>query len=436
LVLVADVNTRRQVEELLARTRGLVDYCKFGAIAFTAVGPELIAMAHRAGVKVFLDLKYHDIPNTVVGAAEVCVNLGVEMFNVHVGGGSDMLLKTMDRVRDVAAKQNLPMPLVMGVTVLTSFDEKRWAETYGVNERPVLDQVVHFARLARECGLSGVVASPREIEVVKANCGRDFLVLTPGIRLPDSKVSGDDQARTLTPGEAARLGADFIVVGRPILQAPDPAAVCARIRQDITKAQELKSSRAQESSITLSSDGIEDVLKQYGVLQEGHFKLTSGLHSNLYFQKFRILEHPALVTRFAREIADKFRDEGITIVCGPTTGGVIIAFEVARQLSARCVVAEKGETGGRKIGRGFQIGDNDRILVVDDVLTTGGSIKDTLDALKGFSGRVAGIAVFIDRSAQPPFAQPHFAVYRRAVENHTPEECPLCKQGVPLTGGH
>jgi orotate phosphoribosyltransferase len=181
---------------------------------------------------------------------------------------------------------------------------------------------------------------------------------------------------------------------------------------------------------------IEGVLKQYGVLQEGHFKLTSGLHSAQYFQKFRILEHPELVTQFAQKIAERFRAQDITIVCGPTTGGVIIAFEVARQLGSRCVVAEKGEAGGRKIGRGFQIGEKDRILVVDDVLTTGGSIRDTLDALKGFSGRVAGIGVFIDRSAEPPFEMSHFAVYRRAVENHTPENCPLCRSGVPLTGGH
>lgn len=130
------------------------------------------------------------------------------------------------------------------------------------------------------------------------------------------------------------------------------------------------------------NETIEDILKQYGVLKEGHFLLTSGLHSGQYFEKFRILEHPELVTRFAGKIADEFRDKGVTIVCGPTTGGVIIAFEVARQLKARCVVAEKNEGGGRKVGRGFQFGADDRVLVVDDVLTTGGSIKDTLDALK------------------------------------------------------
>jgi orotate phosphoribosyltransferase len=180
------------------------------------------------------------------------------------------------------------------------------------------------------------------------------------------------------------------------------------------------------------SDRIEDILKQCGVLKEGHFRLASGLHSGQYFEKFRILEHPDLVTLFAGRIAEAYRDKGITIVCGPTTGGVIIAFETARQLKARCVVAEKNEPSGRKIGRGFQFSSEDRILVVDDVLTTGGSVNDTLAALKAFPGAVVGIAVFIDRSAQPPFAMPHFAVYRRAVQNHPPDNCPLCAQGIPL----
>jgi orotate phosphoribosyltransferase len=184
------------------------------------------------------------------------------------------------------------------------------------------------------------------------------------------------------------------------------------------------------------NNDIEAILKQYGVLKEGHFKLTSGLHSAQYFQKFRILEHPRLVTQFAQRIADQFRRQGITIVCGPTTGGVIIGFEVARQLDARCVVAEKNETGGRKIGRGFQFSESDRILVVDDVLTTGSSIKDTLAALAAFAGKAVGIAVFIDRSSQAPFDIPVFAVYRKAVQNYEPASCPLCQTGVPLTSGH
>ncbi|OYD16597.1 orotate phosphoribosyltransferase [candidate division WOR-3 bacterium JGI_Cruoil_03_51_56] len=173
------------------------------------------------------------------------------------------------------------------------------------------------------------------------------------------------------------------------------------------------------------------VLKQHGVILEGHFLLTSGRHSGFYFEKFRILEHPELCKIFARQIADKFRKDRITVVCGPTTGGVIIAYEVARQLGCRCIIAERTDNG-RRIGRGFHIDEKDRVLVVDDVMTTGSSILQTLEALEQFPATVAGIAVFIDRNGGKGLDTPYFAVYEQRVEDYEPENCPLCKAGVPL----
>lgn len=180
-----------------------------------------------------------------------------------------------------------------------------------------------------------------------------------------------------------------------------------------------------------SVDEPEKILKEYQVLKEGHFVLTSGLHSQCYFEKFRILEHPELVTLFAQKIADHFKDKKIDVVCGPTTGGIIIAFEVARLIRGRCLFAERSQTG-RAIGRGFEIRPVDKILVVDDVLTTGGSIRETLDALKPFPGEVIAIAVFIDRSEELGWDIPLFSVYRQPVTNYQPENCPLCKRGVPV----
>jgi orotidine-5'-phosphate decarboxylase len=235
LILPVDVSNRNDITDILSRTQGLIDYYKFGSIPFTALGPETIALGHGAGARVFIDLKFHDIPNTVAGAGQACVEQGADMFNVHISGGREMLRKTMARVHETASRLGQPVPIVLGVTVLTSMDDRSWADTFG-KPLAVADQVRYFARLARECGLHGVVASPQEIEGIKQECGSDFLVLTPGIRMPDTPVAGDDQARTATPAEAARRGADFIVVGRPILQAKDPAAVCARIREDIRKA--------------------------------------------------------------------------------------------------------------------------------------------------------------------------------------------------------
>ncbi len=173
------------------------------------------------------------------------------------------------------------------------------------------------------------------------------------------------------------------------------------------------------------------ILRQYGVLLTGHFLLTSGLHSDRYFEKFRILEQPKLCELFARLIADHFRPAGITIVCGPTTGGAIIAYEVARQLDTRCIIAEKSETG-RKIGRGFVVTPADRILIVDDVLTTGGSIRDTVAAVKPSGAEIVGIGVFINRGHEVSLPYPLFSAYYEPLNTYEAQHCPLCRRGLPL----
>ncbi len=184
---------------------------------------------------------------------------------------------------------------------------------------------------------------------------------------------------------------------------------------------------------TRDHDVLAALLKEHGVLLNGHFLLTSGRHSAQYFEKFRILESPKLCEAFARRVASEFADQGITVVCGPTTGGVIIAYEVARQFGCRCVIAEKAETG-RKIGRGFRLGPEDRVLVVDDVMTTGGSLVETLAALGPHPAQVAGVAVYIDRSGgKNQLDRPYFAVYRQSVESFAPDSCPLCRAGAALT---
>jgi len=173
------------------------------------------------------------------------------------------------------------------------------------------------------------------------------------------------------------------------------------------------------------------LLKKYHVLREGHFLLTSGLHSDRYFEKFRILEQPELCEQFARVIAEHYRSIPITHVCGPTTGGIIVAYEVARQLKCRCIIAEQTESG-RKIGRGFIVGQNDLVLIVDDVLTTGSSIKQTIEAVAATGARIGGIGVFIDRSAGIQLSFPFFSAYREPIRNYQPADCPLCKAGIPL----
>ena len=174
-----------------------------------------------------------------------------------------------------------------------------------------------------------------------------------------------------------------------------------------------------------------DLLKTSGVLREGHFLLTSGKHSDKYFEKFRILEQPPVCEAFAKAVAERFRKDNATVVCGPTTGGVIIAYEVARQLGCRCVIDEKAELG-RKIGRGFRLGPEDRVLVVDDVLTTGGSIKETLAAIESTGAKVIGVGVYVDRSAGVDFGVPSFGAFRQQVAAFEASVCPLCAKGVAL----
>ncbi len=174
---------------------------------------------------------------------------------------------------------------------------------------------------------------------------------------------------------------------------------------------------------------IEKLLKDLKVLREGHFLLNSGLHSRFYFQKFRILEYPDATTRLCSVIAENFAKEPVDWVIGPTTGGVIIAFEVARQLKVLAGFAE--ETNGKRIiGRGFDI-KGKRILLVDDVMTTGKSLVETIDAIKEKGGELIGVAVLIDRSGHKlPFE--YYACYRKEVENYPADDCPLCRKNVPL----
>ena len=174
---------------------------------------------------------------------------------------------------------------------------------------------------------------------------------------------------------------------------------------------------------------IEKLLKDLMVLQEGHFLLNSGLHSKYYFQKFRILENPDATSRLCKVIVERYAGEKIEWVIGPTTGGIIIAFEVARQLGVRSGFAEERE-GKRVVGRGFDI-KSKRVLLVDDVLTTGRSIVETLDAIRQKGGEVVGVAVLIDRSVEELSFDP-FSVYKKGVKNFDPQECPLCKSGVQL----
>ena len=221
LIIALDVETADEALRLFGELRGEAGMFKVGSQLFTAAGPELVRRLTGAGARVFLDLKYHDIPNTVAAAAREAVRLGVALFNVHAAGGGEMMRRAAGATAEEAVRLGVEKPSLIAVTVLTSMDDGVLSET-GVAADSVEGHVRHLARLADASGLDGVVASPHEIRPVREAVGRDgFLVVTPGVHPTAAAYS--DQKRVTSPAEAVLWGADFIVVGRAILNAPDPA---------------------------------------------------------------------------------------------------------------------------------------------------------------------------------------------------------------------
>jgi orotidine-5'-phosphate decarboxylase len=227
-ILVAlDVESRTEALKLADLLRGTVGGFKIGSRLFTAEGPDVVRALTGRGDRVFLDLKFHDIPNTVATAVAAATELGVWMLNVHASGGTAMMRAAFEAAREAAAQRNRAAPLVIAVTVLTSMNEATLRESGIVID--LNDQVLRLAELVKEAGLDGVVASPRETRGIRARCGAGFTIVTPGIRGGSASASKDDQERTMTPDEAFAAGASYLVVGRPIIAAPDPRVAALAI---------------------------------------------------------------------------------------------------------------------------------------------------------------------------------------------------------------
>jgi orotate phosphoribosyltransferase len=187
--------------------------------------------------------------------------------------------------------------------------------------------------------------------------------------------------------------------------------------------------------MTIASSDVERVFRDSGALREGHFILASGRHSPLYLEKFQVLQHPVETERLCAAIASWAKALDVETVAGPTTGGIILAHEVARQLGVRSIYAERRASGtGREFRRGFALRPGERVVVVDDIMTTGGSVQETIDAVRSAGGEVAGAAVLVDRSGgEAHLDVPAEALWRLDIPTYAPAECPLCAKGVPAT---
>lgn len=233
LIVALDVGTADEARQIFAELRDSVCSFKIGLQLYTVAGPDFVRKLVDSRAKIFLDLKFHDIPNTVAKAAVEAARLGVWMFNVHAIGGSEMMRRTVCEVNDVCESESLERPKIIAVTVLTSSDSAAMLEI-GINEN-IESAVVNLARLSAECGLDGVVASANEIEAIRTNVdNKDFLIVTPGIR--PSFATNDDQRRVMTPGLAVRSGSDYLVIGRPILQSEDRVGTIKGIIEEMSSA--------------------------------------------------------------------------------------------------------------------------------------------------------------------------------------------------------
>ena len=233
LIVALDTDDGEEIDWLSGTLMDIVGWFKMGFQAFNALGMEAFPWFKQNGYKAFVDLKFHDIPNTVARDVGTMTKHGASMINMHASGGLEMMQTARNSADSAAYKANIPRPILLGVTVLTSMDEAAFQQNFG-SERQLTEQVVYLAQLTQAAGLDGVVASPLEIEPIRKACGDNFLIVTPGIR-PKWAETGD-QRRITTPAEAIQRGADYIVVGRPIIEAEDPLEATEMILEEMREA--------------------------------------------------------------------------------------------------------------------------------------------------------------------------------------------------------
>jgi orotidine-5'-phosphate decarboxylase len=413
IILALDVDSLDAARPLLESLRGTLATVKVGKELFTAEGPAAVRLCREAGFEVFLDLKYHDIPNTVAGAVRAASKLGVRWISLHVAGGAEML-RTAAAARDEAPVDRRPR--LLGITVLTSL--------------PLDDpeEVVERALLAQRCGLDGAVASPQEVARLRAACGPHFDLVIPGVR--PAGVASDDQKRIATPEDALQDGASHLVIGRPIHAAANPRAAAQAIIASMAPVLEGRAlPDATEADV---APRLLRMLKQSHAFFEGHFVLTSGLHSDRYVQCAQLLQYPERARRAGLWLAERLRNAAPDVVVSVALGGLVIGQEVAAALGVPALFAERDAEGVLRLRRGFELPAGARVAIVDDVCTKGGSIAECAELVRTLGADVVITGSIIDRSGgQRAFDDRFEALLQVDAEAVSPEQCDLCQRGVP-----
>jgi orotidine-5'-phosphate decarboxylase len=232
IIVALDVETASQAREIVRELREEVGAFKIGLQLFTSAGSSFVRELTQKDVKIFLDVKFHDIPNTVAKASVEVARSGVWMFNIHALGGGEMIRRTVEAVEEICDRENLEKPKIIGVTILTSSNQETLKQV-GI-DKEITSQVLNLAQISAKYGLNGVVASPLETSLIRQEIGEDFLIVTPGIR--PKLETNDDQKRVMTASEAVRNGSDYLVIGRPILRADNRLAAVRQILEEINTA--------------------------------------------------------------------------------------------------------------------------------------------------------------------------------------------------------
>lgn len=235
LIVALDVDTPDQALDLVTDLRDVAGMFKIGSQLFTLAGPRIVKDVIASGAKVFLDLKFHDIPHQVAGSARSAAQLGISLFTLHASGGEEMMRRAVEAVTEVAEREGTTRVKVLAVSVLTSIDAATLSQI-GINSTPE-ESVLRLVKLAEQSGVDGVVASPQEAATIRATVAPKFLIVTPGIRPAGNDAGADDQRRIATPAAALNAGADYLVVGRPITAAADPVAAAREIVAEMERAQ-------------------------------------------------------------------------------------------------------------------------------------------------------------------------------------------------------
>ncbi len=410
VIIACDFSSKRELLKFLNKMKGdnLNLYCKVGMELFNAgalEGFDPVKIIKSRGYKVFLDLKLKDIPNTVSSTIKVLVKAGVDMINVHADGGSKMMMEVVKAVDEVVKRNN--RPILLGVTVLTSMSEEELRGELNIN-RTSLEQVVSLAELCKKSGFDGVVCSPQEVLAVKEACGEDFITVTPGIRFGYSVK--DDQKRVATPACANIMGADYIVVGRPITQAADPVEVYNTCKRDftetITDTTKLESAEAYIKGLKTKYNKNHKEAAAEAILDSGsvtfNFKdpylLNSGIASPIYCDNRELYGAPMERKIIINALTDLVQKEfpPAEVLMGTPLSGIPYAAFVADALNIPMgfVRKEAKDHGkGKKIeGRVVQ---GTKVIVIEDLVSSGASVIDVIQALKAVGANVLGVASIV-----------------------------------------